>query len=523
MSSTLETLPDEILMMIFQYSGDVSTILRTFLGLNRRLNRILIDRRLHLLGNYLSINKRDISSNDYYNSNVFHEVSHKLLIINHTIHEDELDQYFQMLISFHIQQLYKQLGNEYQSNLIKFQIQRQCLTNDEIIDVDDELNEIFLNLNHYPINITDINQIEYLVHKRGARLQCNESEQSSFNFTKAINYLLSQDVSNNNCNNKQFYYLLTRMFKTLIVSNYDLLNNRDFYIYSIRTVWYFLIFTVYRAYNYCYSKLILPINMECYRAVVNLLLFSIQCKKLEVNIDDWIQQTLFDILRMISSLETMDKFDIFLKNTQWEVLKIITDMYISTETISWHDDMNNKFQSILGNLLDKNRVDIILFIYRHIDHIRYFFNQLSNCRNFVDIMTRNQYNRQVFEILIDEKPLETWVQSKELAFVLLEKKERKFLEKILKLSPFLVHEIDENGNNLLLHICLKVRGCRHRIVKFLITMKSDLQQKNFNGENFFDAIQLKRNRDLLEKIDLGEIIILNDQQENKRNIKFIYN
>ncbi|CAF4233763.1 unnamed protein product, partial [Adineta steineri] len=132
----------------------------------------------------------------------------------------------------------------------------------------------------------------------------------------------------------------------------------------------------------------------------------------------------------------------------------------------------------------------------------------------VDIMTRNQYNRQVFEILIDEKPLETWVQSKELAFILLEKKERKFLEKILKLSPFLVHQINENGNNLLLHICLKVRGCRHRIVQFLITMKSDLLQKNFNGENFFDAIQLERNRDLLEKIDLGEIIKLKKETLN---------
>ncbi|CAF1024385.1 unnamed protein product [Adineta steineri] len=172
MSSTLETLPDEILMLIFQYSGDVSTILRTFLGLNQRLNRILIDRRLHLLGDYLSINKHHISSDGYYNSNVFHEVSHQLFIINDTINDDELCQYLQMFMSFHIQQL----GNESQSNLTAYQVQRECLTNNDIIDVDKDLYETFFNLNYYPINIIDMNQIEYLVHKKRARVQCFASE-----------------------------------------------------------------------------------------------------------------------------------------------------------------------------------------------------------------------------------------------------------------------------------------------------------------------------------------------------------
>ncbi|CAF0985825.1 unnamed protein product [Adineta steineri] len=143
MSSTLETLPDEILMIIFQYSGDVSTILQTFSGLNQRLNRILIDRRLHLLGDYLSIKKHHISSDDYYNSNVFHKVSHQLFIINDTINDDELCQYLQMLMSFHIQQLYKQLGNEFQSNLTAYQVQH--LTNNDIIDIDKDLFEIFSN------------------------------------------------------------------------------------------------------------------------------------------------------------------------------------------------------------------------------------------------------------------------------------------------------------------------------------------------------------------------------------------
>jgi hypothetical protein len=43
--SRLETLPDEILMIIFRYSGDVYSLFRSFFGLNQRLNQILIDKR----------------------------------------------------------------------------------------------------------------------------------------------------------------------------------------------------------------------------------------------------------------------------------------------------------------------------------------------------------------------------------------------------------------------------------------------------------------------------------------------
>jgi hypothetical protein len=53
MSSTLENLSDEILMIIFKYSGNVITIIRTFIGLNQRINHILIDKRLHLLTDFL--------------------------------------------------------------------------------------------------------------------------------------------------------------------------------------------------------------------------------------------------------------------------------------------------------------------------------------------------------------------------------------------------------------------------------------------------------------------------------------
>ncbi|CAF3942968.1 unnamed protein product [Rotaria sp. Silwood1] len=521
MSSTFETLPDEILMIIFRYSGDVHTILRAFLGLNQHLNRILIDKRLHLLTDILSINSRYAFFDSYYNSAVFHKVSHELSVVNGTVNEQQLHQCFQSLMAFHIHQLYKQSGDELQSNLTTFKVLRQQLTNDEIIDVDNELYQTFTDLQYNPINIDGMKQIEFLVLKRGARLECSDSENSTFNLAMAINRLLHFDLSNMSSNDQQLFHLKTRMFKALISSNPRLLSNRDYFIYTGCTVWYFLFYSVCRAQYYGYHSCVTPVNMKCYQAVVNLMFFAIKCQRLQCNIEDWTQTSLFDILYLIPAPDTINRNGIFIANVQWEILQIITDIYISIGTPSWQDDANDRFQSILDKLINKNRTDVILFIYRRLEHVRHFFNQSRNCRSIVDNMTRNHLGRQLLKTLMNENPLESWVTSKYLVFRLLQKKERRLLEHLLRLSPSLVHQLDEDGNDLLLHVCLKVRGCRHRLVGFLIKMKSDLQRRNFNGQNFLDVIKLRRNQELLEKLNVEEFVNIHDEQTESHDSKSI--
>ena len=54
----------------------------------------------------------------------------------------------------------------------------------------------------------------------------------------------------------------------------------------------------------------------------------------------------------------------------------------------------------------------------------------------------------------------------------------KFIElvkNLIVLSPSLIQRLDENDNNPLLYVCLKMRGCRHCLVEFLIEMGCDLQ------------------------------------------------
>jgi hypothetical protein len=121
-------------------------------------------------------------------------------------------------------------------------------------------------------------------------------------------------------------------------------------------------------------------------------------------------------------------------------------------------------------------------------------------------MTRNQLERRFLSSIMDETSLDLVFCKKDLIFILLDKKERKLLEKIFQLSPCFIHQLDEDGNDPLLYICLKVSGCRHRIIEFLIKMGSDLQRRNYQGQNFTDVLQLHRNKKLLRTLFEHEII-----------------
>jgi hypothetical protein len=202
MSFTFETLLDKILMIILRYSGDVYTIFRTYLGLNQRLNRILLDKRLHLFADFLHLNPRDGTCDDYTNSVVLQDVSRQLSSINTQANEPQLRQCFQSLIMFHIKEQSTRLRNEFQLNLMAFETMRQ----------------------HISIEAT--RQVESLVLTRGTGLQCDDDELGGFNLAEAINQLLIHHFNNINSVSRQFIYRITQMFKAFIMSNTRLLKNR---------------------------------------------------------------------------------------------------------------------------------------------------------------------------------------------------------------------------------------------------------------------------------------------------------
>jgi hypothetical protein len=183
MSSTFETLSDEVLLIIFRCSANVFGIFRAFLGLNQRLNHILLDRRSHLLADFLYINTHDITFTDYYKSDVFENVSYQLSCMHSPINDQQLRQCLQSLVTFHIHEEFIRLQNQVQSKLVAFERIRQRLSDIEIVDRDNQLREIFFDLKDNKITNKTIKQIESLIVTNGARLQCDNYELNQFKYT----------------------------------------------------------------------------------------------------------------------------------------------------------------------------------------------------------------------------------------------------------------------------------------------------------------------------------------------------
>ena len=129
--STLETLPDEILILIFQYSGSTINIFRAFLGHNQRFNHILLDRRLHLLTDYLSLKPLNV----YYSSDEFQQVSRQLSTIRASMTEEKLTEILEPLYGYSIRQRYFQAKENFELLRAKFKSVRQTFSHDELEQV----------------------------------------------------------------------------------------------------------------------------------------------------------------------------------------------------------------------------------------------------------------------------------------------------------------------------------------------------------------------------------------------------
>ncbi|CAF1084872.1 unnamed protein product [Didymodactylos carnosus] len=502
-STTFETLPDEILMIILRYSGNVYTIFRTFSGLNQRLNNILVDRHLHLFTDFLYMNIGDTSVDEYYNSVVFHDVSQQLSSLKTTKNDQQLRQCLQSLVTFHVKQMFNRSKDQLQSNIEQFQSIRKHLSDTEIDDLDKKLEKTFMGLNEYFQLSKNIKRIEFLVLVKGARLKCDDSDQVEFNFAKAVHRLLLANINSTQSVTHRFSNSLVRMFKILLISNPDLLKNREYNGYGAATLDYLLFYAIYHL-QYIYAQSShARINIQCYQAVVNFLLFVIQCLK-HISIENFrIINSFSKILKMLMPAQLNPDQEIFIHTSQLEILKIMMNENILTETEEWDDDDSLLLQQVLIHLIKIERLEMILFIYHHSQHL--FQNSWDN-RRLVSDMTGNLKRRQLFHRLLDDKSFGMWLASTDLLFVLLQKKECKFVKKIIKLAPLLVHQFDKDDNDPLLYVCLKVRGCRHRLVEFLIKMGCNLQIRNSNNQNFIDALQLKRNKKLLENLIQRETI-----------------
>jgi hypothetical protein len=510
-SSTFETLPNEILMIIIRNSGDIFTIFQAFFGLNQRINNILVDKRTHLLTDFLFLNSSDVSIDDYYNSNSFHDVSEQLLSLKPTENAQQLRQCLESLVAFHIQRKYQQSTDELELGLAHVQSIRMHLTDDELQKIDMELKEIFNDLPNSSKPMKNIKQIQSLVLTKGARLECTDSEYGNFNLADAVNKLLLDMIDNNDQSKSQYFInSLVKMFKTLIISNLSLLHNQSYVVNGGCVIYFFLFHVIYKCQNFNSYKPPLFINIQYYRATVDLLLFALQCLYYEQVVESWWISHFSELLNFISPVKLRIDQEIFVYTSQSEILKILFDENILNPTIT---DFNSShtYSQYLGNLFICNRFDLVSTIFHHNEHVRDAFENCWDDPKFVGILTGDSIRRRVFQSVLDDASIETWLATTtNLLFILLQKRECRYVKKLFNLSPSLIDRLDTDGNDPLLYVCLKVRGCRQRLIEYLLKIGCDGQRRNSHGENFLDALQLERNRNLLKKLIEQETIEIDD-------------
>ena len=509
--STFEILPNEILMIIVNYSGDVYSVYRSFFGLNQRLNNILTDKYLHLF-NDLIIDQSDIYSNRI-------DVQRRLLPLEETTENAKpFYQFLRSRISFLIREKYEALAYEFQSNLRQFQSLRTNLIDNEASNLDDELRRLFES---YPNNlppfceqksrkffsesIQTMKQIESLILNQGASLNY---DQNQFHFAKIINEWLISKVNLTQCDDQRFLNSLINMSKLILISNSSLIQVKHYTntYAKMTSPHYFLIDSIYQL-RYFPDARYEPVHsmkIHWYKSQVHLFLFLIHYLNHFFDRELWLEDCLFDVLDKIKFIAPLGSDDLFIQTSQLEILTILLEKY--EEIDSTLCDGENRFPEILQNLFQMNHIVVIQLIYKGSRNMQYLFEKFENYEQVVDIMTGNQKKKRLFEIVLNDEQLRTWFINKNVLFILLKKKQVQLSKHLLKLSPALIHRLDQEGNDPLLYICLKVRGCRHRLIEFFIKMGSDLSRTNWNNINFFNALQMTKNKHLLDKLIEHEII-----------------
>ncbi|CAF4222191.1 unnamed protein product, partial [Adineta steineri] len=486
-----EDLPDEILIIIFQYSGDPYTILRTYLGLNQRINRILIDKHLHLLTNFLYTKY----NSDYYDSEIFQNASQQLLMINSNIDKTKLDEIFRPLIPFHIRQIYIQQGQEFQLLTEQHNSIRQNLSNNEKRQVDCEVKIQFSNLNKLDRSIETFQNIKRLVLKQGARCECEDGP-GYFNLISAVQrFLLLYIDSRPNFVSSISPHLLAQTFKALIISNNSLLNNRDYvgYMGGCMATWKLIDITVFSISRLkcCFSKRnsSTPVNMKYYHEIVYLYLFIIQCQK---QTPDEQEKNMYLMLDFISNMDD----NLLIELTNMELLKMIVEETVFNDTTD-NDWLETSLRRTIKNVVKAKQFNVIVYLAQS-ERIPWkkTFNEPNHIRKFINSIMHDQSGRRFLLQIMKTTSKDFLSSKKEFFFILLEKRERKLLEQVLQSSPEFLNELDEDENDALLYTCLKVSGLRHRIIELLIKMGSNMERRNSQGLNFMDTLELPRNRSL---------------------------
>lgn len=503
----LETLPDEILMVIVRYSGGIYDVVHAFSGLNQRLSHILIDRRLRLLTDFIGMDATDPAIESYYRSPLFQTVSEQLLSLNSTDKHQELSQCLQSVVTFHIQNTYEQYDRQLEENILEHQMRRVMLSDSETTRIDGELQRILRESEGCADPKKVFKRMESLVRVEGARLSFPSNDHDEFNFARAVNHFLLENVTKEQPVHTRAIRTLVRTFKALLVSNPELIQNQAYAVNGGCTLYYFLFYLIYRTQHFnCYGRAT-SFNVEYYRAAVDLLLFFLVHLRYDQTESDWATNRFLELLSNIDTVPMSPEETIYVQACQREIFKVVVDGYLFREIVIWDIDLCNEWQTVLGKLIPQQRWDMFALMFEHNDHVRELFQRSWNTRKILNAISKDRTTRRMFETVLKKTAVGIWLAiDTDLILILLQNRERHLLKAVFEHIPSLIHRLDEDGNDPLLYTCLKVRGCRHRLIEYLISIGCDTARTNCFDIDFHQALQQKKNHKLREQLLDHEII-----------------
>ena len=209
-----------------------------------------------------------------------------------------------------------------------------------------------------------------------------------------------------------------------------------------------------------------------------------------------------DMLDVLSATLTQSN-DLRIQNVQFEIIKLIFER-VDTQSFA-HNEYEYTIPRVVKRLCKLQRFDVLKYFFQQV-FFKNSFEPLITIRKCINSMIGNRTKKHMFSFLLNDPSTSHLFSQQLVLFSLLDKKEHKLLKELLRVSPDLINQLDDQGNYPLLYITLNILGCRHRIIETLIKAGCDPKRINANGQTFRDALQLPRNRKLFETLIEHEII-----------------
>ena len=498
---TFESLSDELIMMIMEYSGVIHNVLRTYFGLNQRLNNIILDGRSHMLIRFTHLIVTDEDSNDISKSPLYQQLFENLSMMKTTRNGERLIEYLQVFLVKHLEEKYIELGNEFQSKMTRFIYNHNTSTWKNMTDLRYQLRQEFHELIHSPkLDLMNMKKITSLILTYGIDL-----EDDMFRIGRIF------DAPS------PFLSLVTG--KQLILNKFPFLRRHFMNTYKalmICSIYHFAYQhqganarnTLYRG----FTNLIWQLkDIKSHRSsnstqrihsrvLIDIVLYFIQGLLHTFNQNDSSESDLFDLMKDICFQEWVVPHDPWLEIIMKQIVKIILDEYTKRIPVQLRTNsyVNYNFLHLIKTLSSSNRCDELLFFCQYNQHVKEQLNRDNIRRRLLRVLLATRQSRHFFNQFIDQKILDSWLTNQQWIFYLVKRKETRFLEKLLQVYPSLKHTLDQDGNDLLLYGCLKVTGRRYSMIEFLSELSCHQQRQNNQGLTWIDTLQLEHNRKLLQ-------------------------